>query len=121
MVDILKEMVEKDPMKDLVALMREELQANREHEMRLYELMFNTMHAPIVTQPHYQQNHHMQTNMAYHCPEPNFNNGFLNVMNNVSPGSSTVSNRPSFLETSTPSSSPKSSQLSGSNLTYKKL
>lgn len=125
MVDILKEMVEKDQMKDLMALRREELQANREHEMRLYELMFNTMHGPILTQPHYQQNHHMQKNMAYHSPEPNFNNSFLNVMNNIinviSPGSRIVSNKPPCLETSTPSSSPKPIQLSGSNLTYKKL
>ncbi len=36
-------------MKDLVALMREELRAKREHGMRLYEFLFNTMHAPMLT------------------------------------------------------------------------
>ena len=43
MVEIMKEMVEKDPMEDFLQLLKDEMKANREHEMRLYELMFNTI------------------------------------------------------------------------------
>jgi hypothetical protein len=41
-VDVVKNMVDKDPMKDLVTMVREEMKQSREHELKLYQLMFNS-------------------------------------------------------------------------------
>jgi hypothetical protein len=35
-------MVDQDPMKDLVSLVKEEMKESREHELKLYQLMFNS-------------------------------------------------------------------------------
>ena len=38
---MVKSMVDKDPMKDLVSMVREEMKQSREHDLQLYQLMFN--------------------------------------------------------------------------------
>ena len=41
-VNVVKNMVDQDPMKDLVSLVKEEMKESREHELKLYQLMFNS-------------------------------------------------------------------------------
>ena len=91
MVEIMKEMVEKDPMKDFLQLLKDEMKANRELEMRLYELMFNTIQPNNLR----QGSSSMQQN--YNYAEPNFNSGYLNAVNDMN-----FISAPQFQQTSTP-------------------
>ena len=66
-VGVVKSMVDKDPMKDLVSMVTEEMKQSREHGLQLYQLMFNNFahnsQAPrqIPKTPHfYQQNSYHQ-------------------------------------------------------------
>ena len=60
-------MVDNDPMKDLISMVREEMKQSREHDMQLYQLMFNNfahnIQAPRQipeTPQFYQQNSYYQ-------------------------------------------------------------
>ena len=66
-VGVIKSMVDKDPMKDLVSMVREEMKQSREHDMQLYQLMFNNFTQNIQaprqipeTPQFYQQNSYYQ-------------------------------------------------------------
>ena len=71
-VQLVKSMVERDPMKDLIELMREEMRQSREHELRLYQHMFNSVNAgsfaPLRQSPDmsssFQPNPYYQTNSS---------------------------------------------------------
>ena len=60
-VDVVKNMVDKDPVKDLVSMVREEMKQSRAHELQLYQLMFNSsthnnqMSRQIPETPHFFQ------------------------------------------------------------------
>ena len=60
-VGVVKSMADKDPMKDLVSMVREEMKQSREHDIQLYQLMFNNFahnsQAPrqIPETPHFYQ------------------------------------------------------------------
>ena len=45
---LVKRMFERGPMKDLIELMREELKQSREHELRLYQHIFNSVHVLCI-------------------------------------------------------------------------
>lgn len=58
-------MVDKDPMKDLVNMVREEMKQSREHDMQLYQLTFNNFAHNVPRQipeapGFYQQNSYYQ-------------------------------------------------------------
>ena len=71
-VHLVKSMVERDPMKDLIELMKEEMRQSREHELRLYQHIFNSVNAgsfaPLRQSPDmsssFQPNPYYQTNSA---------------------------------------------------------
>ena len=77
---MVKSMVDNDPMKDLISMVREEMKQSREHDFQLYHLMFNdSMNnhqaaRQIPDTPHfYQQNSYYQ-GLWFPCNNPNSKN-----------------------------------------------
>jgi len=62
-MEIVKEAVRNDPTKDLIAFMREEMEKSREHEMKLFHLMFS--HRANAGYDHSLQGMTSSHNMAY--------------------------------------------------------
>lgn len=92
-VDVVKSMIDKDPMKDLVNLMREEMRQSREHELMMLQLMLNgststsnfQAQGQIPDTPQsFQQNLYYQSNVSP--------SGFMNGVNQL-----TAVSRPEFL------------------------
>ena len=87
----MRSMIENDPMKDLVNLMREEMRSSREHELRLYQLMFNSQ----ITGRNHQQydasglslnaNNNKQTATLPSANDASFMHGFMGELNSFSP------------------------------------
>eukprot|EP00112_Aurelia_sp_Birch-Aquarium-sp1_P002837 Seg1314.3 transcript_id=Seg1314.3/GoldUCD/mRNA.D3Y31 product="hypothetical protein" protein_id=Seg1314.3/GoldUCD/D3Y31 len=47
---LVKSMIENDPMKEMINTIRKELKESREHEMRMFQLILNTMNPPSNAQ-----------------------------------------------------------------------
>jgi len=62
-MEMVKEAVRNDPTKDLIAFMREEMEKSREHEMKLFHLMFS--HRANAGYDHSLQGMTSSHNMAY--------------------------------------------------------
>ena len=119
-VQLVKSMVERDPMKDLIELMREKMKQSREHELRLYQHMFNSVNAgsfaPQRQSPDmsssFQPNPYYQSNSA---PIGSFSN----AVNQAMPGFNYE--QPQFFPGPISFSSPHSQDSSDSSKNYESL
>ena len=86
-VQCMRSMIENDPMKDLVNLMREEMRSSREHELRLYQLMFNSQNTGRNNQQYdasglsLNANINQQTATLPSANNASFMHGFMGELN----------------------------------------